>query len=183
MNEKIFDTFPALETSRLILRQIKEEDTEGIYKFNSDIKSLQFIARNTYTKMEQATEKFEQFQNAYSERKAIWWTYTLKTDDNFIGHGGLFDIDKENGKAEIGYGLLPGYWGKGYNSEAVEKIIDFGLKEMKLHRIYGLIVPGNDASVRVLEKFGFQKEGLLRDNGFARNKYFDMGIYSFINNK
>jgi ribosomal-protein-alanine N-acetyltransferase len=107
----------------------------------------------------------------------------LKTDDNFIGHGGLFDIDKENGKAEIGYGLLPGYWGKGYNSEAVEKIIDFGLKEMKLHRIYGLIVPGNDASVRVLEKFGFQKEGLLRDNGFARNKYFDMGIYSFINNK
>jgi hypothetical protein len=40
MNEKIFDTFPALETSRLILRQIKEEDTEGIYKFNSDIEKL-----------------------------------------------------------------------------------------------------------------------------------------------
>jgi ribosomal-protein-alanine N-acetyltransferase len=64
----------------------------------------------------------------------------------------------------------------------VEKLIDFGFNEMKLHKIYGRITPGHTASIRVLEKFGFRQEGELRDDEFAQNRYFDTAIYSLIKN-
>ena len=183
MNEKVFEPFPILETDRIILRQIKEKDIESIYRFYSDRESLKYIARDLFTKIEKAVEKVNLFQKYYEERKAIWWTFNQKPKDEFIGFGGLFEISKESNKAEIGYGLLPEYWGNGIMSEVVEKLVDFGFNEMKLHKIYGRITPGHNASIRILEKFGFQKEGVLRDDEFAQNKYFDTAIYSLINNK
>jgi len=68
-------------------------------------------------------------------------------------------------------------------SEVVEKLVDFGFNEMKLHKIYGRITPGHNASIRILEKLGFQREGVLRDDEFAQNKFFDTAIYSLIKNK
>jgi len=183
MNEKVFEPFPNLETDRIILRQIKEKDTASIFRFYSDDESLKFIARNRFTKLEQAVEKVKDFQKYYEEKKAIWWTFTQKPDNEFIGFGGLFEISKESNKAEIGYGLLPEYWGNGIMSEVIKKIVDLGFLEMKLHKIYGVITPGNNASIRILEKLDFLKEGMLKDNEFAQNKYFDSAIYSLINNK
>jgi ribosomal-protein-alanine N-acetyltransferase len=183
MNEKVFEPFPILETDRIILRHIKEDDITGIYRFYSGNDALNYIARDLFTEKEQAVEKINLFQKNYEEKKAIWWTFTQKPEDEFIGFGGLFDISKESSKAEIGYGLLPEYWGQGIMSEVVEKLIDFGFNELKLHKIYGRITPGHDASIRVLEKFGFQKEGVLKDDEFAQNKYFDTAIYSLINKK
>ena len=182
MNEKVFEPLPILETDRIILRGIIKDDIPGIYKFYSGSESLKYIARDLFIKIEQAVEKVNLFQKNYEERKAIWWTFTQKPKDEFIGFGGLFEISKESNKAEIGYGLLPEYWGNGIMSEVVEKLIDFGFNEMKLHKIYGRITPGHIASIRVLGKFGFRKEGVLRDDEFAQNRYFDTAIYSLIKN-
>jgi ribosomal-protein-alanine N-acetyltransferase len=183
MNEKIFEPFPILETDRIILKQIKEDDIPGIYRFYSGSDTLKNIARDIFTKKEQAIEKVNLFHKSYEERKAIWWTFTQKPKDEFIGFGGLFEISKESNKAEIGYGLLPDYWGKGIMSEVVEKLIDFGFNEIKLHKIYGRITPRHNASIRVLEKLGFKKEGEFKDDEFAQNKYFDTAYYSLINKK
>ncbi len=154
MNEKVFEPFPILETERIILRQIKDDDIQGIYRFYSGGDTLKNIARDFFTKTEQAVEKLNLFRKHYEEKKAIWWTFTQKPKDNFIGFGGLFEISKESSKAEIGYGLLPDYWGNGIMSEVVEKLIDFGFNKMKLHKIYGRITPGHNASIRILEKHG-----------------------------
>jgi ribosomal-protein-alanine N-acetyltransferase len=183
MNEKVFEPFPILETERIFLRQIKDDDIPSIYRFYSGRETLKNIARDFYTTKEQAVEKVNLLQDNYEEKKGIWWAFTQKPKDEFIGFGGLFEISKESNKAEIGYGLLPEYWGNGIMSEVVEKLIDFGFNEMKLHKIYGRITPGHIASIRVLEKFGFRKEGVLRDDEFAQNLYFDTAIYSLIHNK
>jgi ribosomal-protein-alanine N-acetyltransferase len=183
MNEKVFEPFPILETERIILRQIKEDDIPGIFRFYSGSDTLNYIARDLFTKKEQAIEKVNIFQKNYEEKKAIWWTFTQIPKDEFIGFGGLFEISKESNKAEIGYGLLPEYWGNGIMSEVVKKLIDFGFNEMKLHKIYGRITPGHNASIRVLEKFGFKKEGEFKDDEFAQNKYFDTAYFSQINNE
>ncbi|UCH64722.1 MAG: GNAT family N-acetyltransferase [Ignavibacterium sp.] len=183
MNEKVFEPFPILETERIFLRKIKEDDIPGIYRFYSGSDTLKNIARDNFTKKEQAIEKVKLFHKSYEERKAIWWTFNQKPKDEFIGFGGLFEISKKSNKAEIGYGLLPDYWGKGIMSEVVEKLIDFGFNQMKLHKIYGRITPGHNASIRLLEKLGFKKEGDFKDDEFAQNKYFDTAYYSLINKK
>lgn len=181
MNKEVFDPFPILETNRIILRSIKEDDIPGIYTFYSRSDTLKNIARDLFTKKEQAIERVNLFHKNYEERKAIWWTFTEKPKDEFIGFGGMFEISTESNKAEIGYGLLPDYWGKGIMSEVVEKMVDFGFNDMKLHKIYGRISPGHKASIRILEKLGFKKEGEFKDDEFAQNKYFDTAIYALIN--
>jgi len=93
----------------------------------------------------------------------------------------LFDINSENHKAEIGYGLLQQYWGQGIISEAVKKIVNFALNTMKLHRIYAYIDHENIPSIKIVEKLNFEREGILKDDDFARNRYFDMCVYALIN--
>ncbi|MBI9071536.1 MAG: GNAT family N-acetyltransferase [Melioribacteraceae bacterium] len=178
MNTEIFNSFPELKTKRLVLRQMNENDLEGVFKFNSSLANLNFIARKPFTDISQAKEKLVFFMSGFPKKNGIWWTFTLKPEDKLIGYGGLFDIDSESNKSEVGYGLLEEYWGKGIVSEAVKAIVDFGFNEMELNKIYGKIVPGNTASEKILEKLGFKKEGVLVDDEFARGKYFDMGIYS-----
>jgi ribosomal-protein-alanine N-acetyltransferase len=118
----------------------------------------------------------------YKTKKAIWWTFTQRPFSELIGYGGIFEIDKNNNHAEIGYGLLPEFWGKGFVSEAMKAMSDFGLTNLQLHKLYAIVDPNNGASIKVLEKNNFHLEGLLRDHLFARGKYFDMCYYSKIKN-
>ena len=186
MEEKVFKSFPVLETERLILRQINEKDAPQVFEFNSSLEMLKYVPRDPFTKPEQGIKKTKDFINGFVEKKGIWWTFALKSkkeSDKLIGYGGLFDISIENNKAEVGYGLLQEYCGQGIISEAVEKLVDFGLKEMKLHRIYAYIDPENITSIKIVGKFNFVREGILKDDAFARSRYFDMCVYALINEK
>jgi len=183
MNDKVFNSFPGLETNRLMLRRIKPKDVDCIYKFYSDLTTLEYIPKEPFTSLDQARDKIKEFEKLYKEEKAIWWTFTLKTSDDFVGFGGVFDINKKSNNAEIGYGLLPEYWGKSFMSELVKEIVDFGFDKLQLHKLSGFITPGNVGSVRVLERLGFEKEGELKDNNFARGRYFDTAIYARINDE
>ncbi len=183
MDEKTFEIFPVLETERLILRQMHEKDAPQVFDFNSNLETLRYVPRDPFTKIEQGLKKTNDLINGFKEKKALWWTFILKTDinnDKLIGYGGLFDINVEATKAELGYGLLQPYWGQGIISEAVKKIVEYGFYEMKLHRIYALIDPANTASIKIVEKQNFIQEGLLKDDAYARNKYFDMLMYALV---
>ena len=59
-------------------------------------------------------------------------------------------------------------------------LTEFGIKEMELHKIYAFINPENISSIKVVEKFGYKREGLFKDHDFAQNKYFDTAVYTKI---
>jgi len=59
--------------------------------------------------------------------------------------------------------------------------LNYGFLELKLHRIFSLVDPENKASVRVLEKNGFNLEGIMHDYFYARGRYFDMCLMAKIN--
>ena len=134
------------------MRQINDSDLQMIFDFNADLETLRFVPRAPFAKRAEA-----------------------------IGYGGLFDIDAASSKAEIGYGLLQQFWGKGYVSEAVAEISRFGSNDFGLHRIYGQVDPENAPWARVLPKLSYVKEGCLRDDIFARGRFLDMDIFALIN--
>ncbi|MBU8871948.1 MAG: GNAT family N-acetyltransferase, partial [Gemmatimonadales bacterium] len=189
MNETVFENFPVLRTKRLLLRQVRDDDLQMIFDFNSDTAALRFVPRAPFETQAEAVEKIKGFRNGFADRKGIWWVFeTRETDRNTghragetIGYGGLFEVDAANSKAEIGYGLLPHYWGKGFVSEAIAEISRFGCDEFGLHRIYGQVDPENAPSARVLLKLGYVNEGCLKDDIFARGRYFDMDVFALIN--
>src|SRR5690606_38652938 len=66
-------------------------------------------------------------------------------------------------RAEVGFMLAPAHWGKGYAAEAVRAVLRFAFEAMDLHRVEADVDPDNGASLRLLERLGFRREGYLRE--------------------
>ncbi|GAU80069.1 GNAT family N-acetyltransferase [Fusibacter sp. 3D3] len=176
---KPFHPFPILETERLSLREISDEDDHDLYEILSDPE----VALYDYFYPVDSIEKTHLFIRRYhSELMAndeITWGIYLKTPSKLIGTCCLGNFDQDTLRAEVGYALLQSEWRKGYGTEAVGKIVDFGFEQMALNRIEATITPGNDGSVRLLEKVNFQKEGLVRQRDLIKGQLVDgiiMGI-------
>ena len=76
------------------------------------------------------------------------------------------------------YVLNRNFWNKGYVTEAVKRVIDFGFSELGLHRIYATLAPENVTSVRVLEKAGMRREGHLREHKYIKGEWRDSLLYA-----
>ena len=106
----------------------------------------------------------------------------LKTTDKLIGDMYLTQIvrgDLQN--CSTGFTLDNEHNGKGYTTEALQLVVDFAFKELKLHRIEAGAMPDNIASIRVLEKVGFKKEGVAKENLKINGKWTDHQILAIIN--
>lgn len=100
-----------------------------------------------------------------------------------IGITSLFDIDHRLAKAEIGLWIIPDFWKKGYGTEASKLMVEYGFKELNLHKVIARTLEDNDASQKIWEKLGFEKEGVSRDEAFIDGKYIDMIRYSILENE
>ena len=98
---------------------------------------------------------------------------TEKDKDEVIGCIDLCDIDWEDKKAETGYWISREFRGKGYMTEAVNLILLFGFKELKLHKIYARVFKNNHASMEVLKNNGFCLEGILRREVLKYRRWID----------
>jgi RimJ/RimL family protein N-acetyltransferase len=86
----------------------------------------------------------------------------------------------DNKIAEIGYCLNRSYWGKGYGTEVAASLIEFGFKDLKMHRIVAMCDPKNIGSWKIMEKNGMTREGVLRENKIIRGNWRDSYIYSIL---
>jgi [ribosomal protein S5]-alanine N-acetyltransferase len=89
-------------------------------------------------------------------------------------------IDKNNNRGELGYWVGKDYWGKGFASEAVKRMIAFGFIELNLNKIWASVISRNTPSIRLLEKAGLQKEGTLRQNRLLFDQYEDVDVYGLL---
>ena len=94
------------------------------------------------------------------------WVITLKDDPKLIGTIVYWHIVKEKDEAEVGYELLPQYRGKGMMQEALSKVIEYGFNTLKLKTIVADPKAVNLSSVKLLEKCGFVKVGILLMAGY-----------------
>lgn len=106
----------------------------------------------------------------------------LEEDDRIIGDVGLSFVARGSLQScMIGYSLDADYNGKGYMTEAVKQVVRYAFEELKFHRIVGEASPRNPGSIRVLEKAGFQKEGLARSNVKINGVWQDHQVLAIIN--
>jgi [ribosomal protein S5]-alanine N-acetyltransferase len=104
--------------------------------------------------------------------------------DELIGLISLFHISRgalQN--AFLGYALDERHNNKGYTTEAVNLVVNYAFRKLKLHRIEAGVMPRNTASIRVLEKTGFHKEGIAIKNVQINGKWEDHQVMALINPK
>lgn len=127
----------------------------------------------------------------YTEENADWWLNMVSEKE---GKNGIFRSVRVDGEivgnitveqkedvfvkdAELGYLLLPDMWSKGIMSEAVRRICEIAFKELDIVRITGQVYEPNAASRRILEKNGFELEGILKKAVFKEGKIWNLCVY------
>lgn len=178
MLEVDFSEFPELETERLELRRTRINDVNELFALRSDPAVMRYIPRPLAAKPEEAAEHIRMMDEKIGCNELINWAITLKGDSRMIGTIGYYHIKPQHYRAEIGYMLLPDFHGKGYVTEAVKKVLDYGFGHLKLHSVEAVIDPDNTASASVLEKCGFKKEAHFKENEFYNGKFLDTVVYS-----
>jgi ribosomal-protein-alanine N-acetyltransferase len=107
-------------------------------------------------------------------------TLLICVGDEPVGNIGLNGINEAWGLAELGYMIAPEAQGNGYATDAARRIVRYGFEDRRLHKIIANAYETNSASQRVLEKLGFQQEGVLRDQAYVRGEYLDVIRYGLL---
>lgn len=176
----VHSKFPNLETDRLILRNVGNEDIDFIYRLFSNEKVCEFLYdEELFTTRNEATE-FVEWNSNPEEKGFNRWILVEKNNQQQIGTCGYDSWDRTNQIAEIGYDLWPEYWGQGYMKEGLIVAIESGFNYMALNRINAFVALENINSIKLLEKLGFKNEGIYRDKHFFRGKYYDHYSFSLL---
>ncbi|WP_290610545.1 GNAT family N-acetyltransferase [Arsukibacterium sp. UBA3155] len=176
--------FPELETSRLILNQLSKDDGQALLNIFADDKVVKYYDIDVYTSEEQSLELIDFFNNRFIERAGIRWAIRVKDTGKLIGTCGFNSLSQKMKNAGIGYELSSNYWGLGYATEAICKIIELAFSNEspfgEIYRIQGDTMIGNLASETVLKKLGFKEEGVRRSSGFWKNEFHDLKCFGLI---
>lgn len=178
--KEAFECFPVLETDRFILRKLELSDAKSIYSYLSRVEVIQYYDLDKLTQQQQAVELIESVLFRYRLERQLRWGITVKGQNIVIGTCGFHAFEEENFKAEIGYDLHPDYWGKGVMTEVVREVVEYGFNSMGLNRIEAFYHPLNIGSRKVLEKNGFNFEGILRKRFYKKNQFIDAAISSIV---
>ena len=176
-----FHPFHNLETERLILRRVDNNDYKEVLSLRSNPETMKYIPRPILKNDEEALAHILMIETKIQNNEGINWAITIKGDPKLIGVIGHYRIQLENYRAEIGYMILPEFNGQGIVTEAVKEVVKYGFEIMKLHSIEAVIDPDNVASANVLKKNGFVKEAHLKENEFHEGRFYDSVIYSILN--
>ena len=172
---------PPLETKRLILREFVSGDFDAVQTYASDPEVCRFMSWGPNSESETRAFLSRMIEAQASEpRKGYDIAVALQKSERIIGTCGLTIGSIEHRRAELGYCFNREYWNQGYATEAARAMIDFGFRRLCSHRIYAYCDPDNLGSVRVLEKLGLHREGLLREHQFVKGHWRDADLYAIL---
>jgi RimJ/RimL family protein N-acetyltransferase len=170
-----------IQTPRLLLRDFVSEDWPAVLAYQSDPRYLRYYPWETRT--EDEVRAFVQMFLGHQQeqpRRRFQLAITLPEDGRLIGNCGMRRKLGNEWEGDIGYELAPEYWGRGYATEAARTMVDFGFRELDLHRISSWCIADNVASARVLEKTGLRLEGRLRENEHFKGRWWDTLLFGVL---
>ena len=172
MLEINFLPFPILKTKRLILKQVDAKDADTILSLRSNDEVMKYIPRPYLKTKDDALALIAMFDDKIENGIGInWGIYFVDEPEKLLGIIGHYRIKPEHHRAEVGYMIFPEHNGKGIITEALQKVVEYGFKEMKLHSMEAILDPENKGSEKVLQKNGFTKEGHFIENIFFKGKW------------
>ena len=151
MSEYIF------ETERLAVRKFEPEDTERLYEIHRDAEVKKWIPGEYYEDTDEALEGIEFFAECVENKRMPYvLAVVLKETGELIGDTGVNEVEGKPGEVEIGFVIGREYRGNGYATEVLKQMGEYIYSiAQNVNVLYGRVMKGNDASVRVLEKNGY----------------------------
>lgn len=148
-----------IETDRLILREIIQEDAQDMFLMDSNPHVHRYLGQNPVSHIDQIHKVILMVQKQYEDNGIGRFAIIEKKTNQFIGWTGLKlvreMINNKTNYYDLGYRLKEAYWGRGIATESAIASLDYGFNIMGLEEIYSMCEVGNISSANVIEKCGF----------------------------
>ena len=167
------------ETARLNMRPFRAADLPFIFTGLSNPLVAKYYGIPLRS-MNETRKQLRWYQNLQRDDSGLWLALFEKNSAEVVGATGFNNRQHRHRKAEIGFWILPKFWQQGFTGEAMARMLDFAFAHWKLHRIEACIEPENTASRKLLEKFGFRREGRLVDCEIKNQCFISLEIFALL---
>jgi RimJ/RimL family protein N-acetyltransferase len=174
------DRLPTIPTPRLELRWLEARDVPALFEIFGDPETVKYWSRPPLANLEEAQAFLDEIHGHFAAGDLYQWGVARREDDRIIGTCTLFAITLPHKRAELGFAIARSQWGKGYASEAAGAIVRYAFDAMGLHRLEADVDPRNPASIRTLERLGFQREGYARERYHLGGEIQDAVLYGLL---
>lgn len=167
---------PVLQTERLILREPMLADADDVFHFRSDPEVQRYNSAPHATRADSLA-----LIETLRAGDDVVWASCLAQGGRVIGLVGFAGFDLYHRRVEVGFDLAQEFWGQGLAGEALDAVLTYGFASMDLNRVEALTIADNHASVRLLERSGFVREGTRRAYSWETDGTFhDSAIYGLL---
>jgi RimJ/RimL family protein N-acetyltransferase len=173
-------TTPVLRSDRLVLRPFAETDLEAIYALQSNPRVLRYWDAPAWTDKARAQAFLDSCRRMEQEGSGARFAIDTRQPSAFIGWCTLFNWNPTYRSLGIGYCIDEPAWGQGYATEAVGTMLQWAYGTLDLNRVEADLDTRNIASARVLEKLGFIREGMKREDCVVNGEVSDSWIYGLL---
>lgn len=180
INAEMLIYMPDLHTPRLRLRKLNMRDAQDIYRYSRDPEVARHVLWDAHRSIGDSRAYLRYMLRRYRSHEPASWGIELIETGRIIGTIGFMWVQEDNAAAEVGYSLARDCWGRGYMTEALRAVIQYGFDHMTLNRIEAQHETTNPASGAVMRKCHMQHEGTLRSRLFNKGHYVDVELYAIL---
>ncbi len=145
------------ETVHLRIRKFELEDVQCLYENHLESEVKKWIPNESYADIEETQGAINFYVNCVNNKQLPYvLAVELKETGELIGDTGVNEVEGNTDEVEIGYGICRKHSGKGYATELLKAMTEFIVGTLGIRVLYGRVMHGNNASIRVLEKNGYE---------------------------
>ncbi|MCB9850042.1 MAG: GNAT family N-acetyltransferase [Phycisphaerales bacterium] len=174
------DKLPTLKGDGVRLRWLDDGDVAALYEVFSDARVMRYWSTPPWTDRGEAARMIERVRQHFTNGTLYQWGIGAGTPERLIGTCTLAYVDTQNRRAEIGFALRHDCWGRGFMSCALSALLQYAFETLNLHRIEADVDPRNAPCIALLDRLGFQREGLLRERWIVNDEYNDTVFYGLL---
>lgn len=168
-----FDEFPQIETARLYLRKLNEDDAQALFDYQSNKENFVHVDMPVYKEVSEAASYIQRMNKGVEQGRWMIWGIVEKSSKNIIGTVSVWNYNETEKKAELGYGTFPKNRRKGYMKEALQAVLEFAFNIIDLDWIEAYTSHYNQASIDFLSGIGFDFVQTIEDT-YSPNGLMDV---------
>jgi ribosomal-protein-alanine N-acetyltransferase len=178
-----FTPFPNLETKNLLLKRLNYTAIDDLHEMRKDPRMNEYVDVKPDESINETKEYIDKMNRGIDDNKWIIWAIEHKQSEKVIGTISIWNINSEHTGAELGYGIIPDYQGKGLMKEALLRVIEYGFDVMFLKYLEAYTEENNFKSLGLLERCNFKEVDKISEEGYFNCRVYNMIIYRLNNDK
>lgn len=185
LNEIYLNSLPEDDSKEIYFELISMSGLDEMHKYSVKEEFFEFFEFDVFKSKADTEQYLKKLMNRTKaiidgDIQSMYWFVRRKADNTLIGTATLVNINKSRESAEIGYGIDPSFWGKGYILPLQNALIKYTFETLEFNRLHGITMVDNDRTISSIYAVGFKKEGVKRDYYLKDKRFIDGLTYSML---